>query len=70
MQPTRFTSRKFLLTLAAQLTAIAVLLWPAHESAIVEASRSITSLLVLLLTALGYVSAEASIDRTHSRPRK
>ncbi len=59
----RWTSRKFLVSLAAQVTAVAVLLWPEHESAIVEASRSVTALLVLALTSLGYVVAEASIDR-------
>jgi hypothetical protein len=61
--PTRWRSRKFLLTLAAQITAMAVLLWPEHESTIVEAGRSITALLVLLGTTLGYVRAEASVDR-------
>jgi len=63
MKPNRWTSRKFLLSLAAQLTALAVLFWPQHESAIVEAGRSITALLVLLGSAWGYVQAEASIDR-------
>lgn len=63
---TRWTSRKFLMSLGAQLTALAVLLWPGHESAIVEVSQSITALLVILLTTMGYVHAEASIDRTTS----
>lgn len=63
MDRNRWTSRKFLLSLSAQLTAVAVLLWPEHESAIVEASRSITALVVLVLASLGYVQAEASIDR-------
>ena len=59
----RWTSRKFLLSLAAQATAVAVLLWPEHESVIVETSRSVTALVVLLLTTLGYITAEASVDR-------
>ncbi|HEX7009111.1 MAG TPA: hypothetical protein VF184_03960 [Phycisphaeraceae bacterium] len=59
----RWTSRKFLVSLVAQLAAVAVLMWPEHESTIVEASRSIGSLLVITLTALGYVAAEASVDR-------
>lgn len=63
MQKHRWTSRKFLLSLSVQATAIAVLLWPEHESAIVEAGRSITALVVLLLSGLGYVTAEASVDR-------
>lgn len=64
----RWTSRKFLISLSVQATAIAVLLWPEHESAIVEAGRSITALIVMGLTALGYVSAEASLDRQDNRP--
>jgi hypothetical protein len=63
MRGSRWTSRKFLLSVSVQLTAVAVLLWPEHESAIVEASRSVSALLVLLLSGLGYVSAEASVDR-------
>ena len=59
----RWTSRKFLTTLAAQVAAVAVLIWPQQESAIVEAAQTIAALAVLALTALGYVSAEASIDR-------
>lgn len=61
--PKRWTSRKFVTSLAAQVTAVVVLMWPAHESEIVEASRSITALVVLVLSALGYVHAEASVDR-------
>ena len=59
----RWASRKFLLSLGAQATAVAVLLFPEHESIIVETSRSITALVVLLLTTLGYLTAEASVDR-------
>ena len=63
MKSHRWTSRKFLITLATQVTAIAVLAWPGHESVIVEASESITALVVLALSTLGYVHAEASVDR-------
>jgi len=66
MQSKRWTSRKFLVSLAAQVTAIAVLLWPEHESAIVEASRSVTALVVLALSALGYLAAEGSVDRARA----
>ncbi|MEZ6193554.1 MAG: hypothetical protein R3C45_19975 [Phycisphaerales bacterium] len=58
----RWTSRKFILAVSAQLTSMIVLFWPGHESAIVEASTSITSLVVILVTSLGYVAAEASLD--------
>lgn len=60
---TRFGSRKFIVSLLTQLAALAVLLWPGHETAILQASESITALVVLVLTSLGYVAAEASIDR-------
>ncbi len=67
MTTNRWTSRKFLLTLSVQVAAIAVLWWPEHEAAIVEASRSVTALVVLLLSGLGYVGAEASVDRDRGR---
>jgi hypothetical protein len=50
------------MAVSAQLTSMVVLFWPGHESAIVEASTSITSLVVILVTSLGYVAAEASLD--------
>lgn len=68
MQNHRWTSRKFLISLCVQVTAIAVLVWPEHESAIVEAGRSITALVVMLLSGLGYVTAEASLDRRRAAP--
>lgn len=58
----RWTSRKFIMAVSAQLTSMIVLFWPGQESAIVEASTSITSLVVILVTSLGYVAAEASLD--------
>jgi len=64
----RWTSRKFLLSLSVQATAVAVLLWPEHESAIVEVGRSATALVVMLLSGLGYVTAEASLDRRGPAP--
>jgi len=66
---TRWKSRKFITTLAAQLAAILVLLMPEHEGQITHAAESITALLVVLLSALGYVGAEASIDRRSVAPR-
>ena len=63
----RWTSRKFIMAVSAQLTALIVLLWPGQESAIVEASTSITSLLVVLATSLGYVISEAKIDAQNAQ---
>lgn len=64
----RWTSRKFIMAVSAQLTSMIVLFWPGHESAIVEASTSITSLVVILVTSLGYVAAEASLDARNTSP--
>ena len=65
---TRWTSRKFLLSLSAQITALLVLLWPERGSQITEAAQVITALVVMLVSALGYVRAEASIDRRNISP--
>jgi hypothetical protein len=64
---TRFRSRKFIVSLLTQLAALAVLVFPQHESAILEASSSITALIVLALASLGYVAAEASVDGRRGR---
>ncbi len=61
--PRRWTSRKFLLTLATQIAALAVVFWPEHEAVIVEAARAVAGIAALVLSALGYLAAEASIDR-------
>lgn len=61
--PSRWTSRKFLLTLSAQIAALLVLLFPHRGAEIGEATQAIASLLVMLLSSLGYVHAESSIDR-------
>ncbi len=62
----RWTSRKFLMAVSAQVTALIVLIWPGHEAAIVEAATSITSLFVVLASSLGYVVSEAAIDARRS----
>ncbi|MCC7408785.1 MAG: hypothetical protein IT442_11985 [Phycisphaeraceae bacterium] len=62
----RWLSRKFLLSLSAQVTSVLVLIWPQQESVIAQASTSVTALVVLLLSGLGYVRAEASVDRARA----
>lgn len=59
----RFASRKFITTLAAQIAALMVLMWPQHESSIVATVDAAAALIVALGAALGYVTSEASIDR-------
>ncbi len=58
----RWTSRKFIMAMSAQVTALIVLFWPGQEQAIIEAATSVTSLLVILASSLGYVASEAMID--------
>ena len=56
------------MAVSAQITALLVLIWPGHENVIVEASTSVASLIVVLATSVGYVSAEALVDASRSRP--
>ena len=67
MKRSRWASRKFWLAVSAQVTGVFVLLWPEHESVIVEASRAVTSLVVIVLASVGYVQAEARIDAEAAR---
>jgi hypothetical protein len=62
----RFASRKFIVALIAQLAGVAVLIWPTQAQGIVEAADAITALIVVVLSALGYLSAEASVDRARA----
>jgi len=59
----RFTSRKFLVALGAQLAGLLTLIWPNHAEPIMATVQAVVAMVVVLLSALGYVSAEASIDR-------
>lgn len=59
---TRISSRKFLVTFAAQVAGLIVLLAPAHGEVIMSAAERIAAIAAMLLAALGYVSAEAKLD--------
>lgn len=59
----KWTSRKFLVTLGAQVTALVALLWPGQEAAIAEVGRTVTALVLALLTTCGYVKTEGELDR-------
>lgn len=58
----KFKSRKFLLTLFAQITGLLVVLLPEYESQITEAAAHVTGLLMMALTLFGYLQAESAID--------
>lgn len=62
----RFLSRKFITAFAAQLAGLFVLIWPGHASAITSGFESLAGLVVALLAALGYVTAEAAVDRARA----
>jgi len=62
MQSRKWLSRKFIVSAAAQLAAVAMLIWPGQEEAIVSAAQSIAALTVLGLAALGYVKTEGRLD--------
>lgn len=62
----RWTSRKFLMAVAAQIAALAVLLWPDRADAVAGAIESVAALLVAVLSALGYITVEGSIDKTRA----
>ena len=59
----RFTSRKFIVALAAQIAGLVVLLWPEHEQDVRAVAESVAALAVVVLSAVGYIAAEASVDR-------
>jgi len=58
----KFKSRKFLLALFAQITGLLVLFLPQHENSINQAVAQGGALLLMALTATGWIKAEASID--------
>lgn len=63
----RFTSRKFIIALIAQIAGLVALIWPGHSEGIGAAADAIAAMLVMLLSGLGYITAEASIDRARAR---
>jgi len=60
---TRLTSRKFLTTLIVQVAAIIALFWPDKADAITATATNIAALTAMLLSALGYATIEASVDK-------
>jgi len=63
MKRSKWTSRKFWMSVAAQVAALVVLFWPGHQSQVMEATQSLTALVMMVLSSLGYVTAESSLDR-------
>lgn len=59
----RWTSRKFLMALAAQLGGLAVLIWPSRAAEVAGLIESLAALLVAAMSALGYIAVEGAIDK-------
>ena len=62
----KWFSRKFIVSVITQVAALVVLMFPNHESEIMQVSQITVSLAVLLLSSLGYVKTEGSIDQVKS----
>lgn len=58
----RFTSRKFILALSAQVIALLALFMPEHATAATEIVTNATALLLSLGAAAGYIHAEGKVD--------
>ncbi len=59
----KFKSRKFWLAVVGQVTGLLVLFFPEHATAIEAAVTNAAALLLMALTAAGYIRAEADVDR-------
>lgn len=63
----RFTSRKFIVALIAQIAGLIGLIWPQHAQGVMATADAITSMAVILLTGLGYMTVEAAVDRARAQ---
>jgi hypothetical protein len=64
----RFKSRKFLLTVLAQIVGLVVLFLPEHadKAAFQTTAETIGSMLLMALTAFGYIRAEGRVDEARA----
>lgn len=63
----RISSRKFLESLAASITAIVVLVNPASSEVAGDWRVQITALVVLALVSLGYMKFQGDIDKANGK---
>lgn len=70
MKKSKWTSRKFWMSVSAQVASLVVLFWPGHDAVITGAAQSVTALITLVLSSLGYVAAESSLDHKAMTPGK
>lgn len=66
----RLLSRKFILAAIGQITGLAVLIYPDHAGPIEQAATHVGALLLMALSALGYISGESKIDAERVRGEK
>lgn len=62
----KFKSRKFIIALVGQITALVVLFWPEYESEILEVSANVGALILMALTGFGYIQGEAKVDAANA----
>jgi hypothetical protein len=62
MQWQKWLSRKFIVSVIAQLASVAMLLWPGQTDLVTGLAQSLAALAVLVLSALGYVKTEGQLD--------
>lgn len=60
----KFKSRKFWLALIGQVTGLVVLFLPAYETQAAQVASHVGGLLLMALTAWGYIHAEGKVDET------
>lgn len=58
----KFKSRKFLLALVSQITALVILFVPEHTDMVTQIINGAFATLLSVGTAVGWIKAEASID--------
>lgn len=68
--PRRWTSRKFLISLAASVGGVVAVFFPSHESEIANAAQQIGGLVAMALSAFGFVQGEAKVDAEREKSNR
>ena len=71
----KFKSRKFLMAVFAQVTGLVVLFYPEHQSEIESTATNVSALLLIALSATGWIVAEGMVDASregkgHQKPEE
>lgn len=63
----KFTSRKFLVTLLAQIAGLLILFLPEHTDQINQGVNTFGALALMVLSAIGYLKAEGAVDAAKAK---